>query len=172
MTFPVVSGAQISGNDTTANHEPGSIHVYRNGNQFALVEYVQLDNNGVSQGEVLITNFATLKQFSVAKAGTGDAFSPHFRGLAAASIASQRFGFMYIGGYVENADLSHTAASAELLTISASTAGKLTPHNASSFWAATLGVSSALGTAPFVFAVAKSAIATGLGSVQILGVWG
>lgn len=176
MSFGVVSPGTITDTwDPTSvtRGEPGAMSLFKDSNgNTALVEIVQLDNNGCSKGEVLVTNFATLKSYSVAKATAGDAFAPHFRGLAAATIASQRMGYMIIGGYVETADLSHTAASGELLTISGSTAGKLTPHNASSFWGATLGLSSTLGTAPFVFAIARTAIATGTGSVSILGVWG
>lgn len=174
-SFPVVSGAQVvAGGDATAKMELGTIIAMRTvTDQWSLVEYVQLDNNGVSNGEVLVTNFATLKQYSVAKAAVGDFGVPGvFRGIAAATIASQKFGFMYIGGYVEKADVSHTAASTEGLTISGSTAGKLTPDKASSYWGATVGLSSTTGTAPWIFAIAKTAIATGLGSVQICGIWG
>lgn len=171
-TFPIVSGADIDSNSATAKAEPGTIMAFRRLKEWSLVEYVELDNNGVSQGEALITNFATIGQGRVAKAGTADAFSPGFRGIAAATIASQRFGWMYISGYVEKADLSQTVASADLLTTSGSTAGKLTNDRASSFWGATLGLSSTSGTAPFIFAQARGAFATGIGSVILLGVWG
>ena len=173
--LPVVSPGSITDTwdpTTNARGELGQIFFYKNGDQYSLVEMIQLDNNGCSQGEVLVTNFATLKQYSVTKSSTTDGYAPHFRGLAAATIASQKAGYMYIGGYCEKADLSHTAASGELLAVSGSVAGKLTPNIASSFWGATLGLSSTLGTAAFAFAIAKTAIGTGIGSVQILGVWG
>lgn len=172
--FPVLRGSQVTTTGTAPVFEPGTIYAVRNSTTgfWSLAKYVQVNNDGCSQGEVLVTNFATLSNDSVVKSAVGDGKSPHFRGLAAATIASQRFGFMYIGGYVEKADLSHTAASGELLAISGSTAGKLTPDGASSFWNATLGLSSALGTAPFVFAIARTAIGTGVGSVNILGIWG
>lgn len=167
-SFPVVSGAQITANDTTSKMEPGTIMAVRTQtDQWSLVEYVQLDNNGVSQGEALVTNFATLKQYSVAKAATTDAGVP-MRGIAAATIASQRFGFMYIGGYVEKADISQTVASGEYLMIGGSTAGKLTNDKASVFNAGTQGNTSAF----MVVGVARTAFATGVGSIQILGVWG
>lgn len=176
MSFPVVGPGSITDTwDPTTNPrgEPGTVLLYKDANgNTGVVEIVQLDNAGCSQGEVLVTNFATLKSFSVTKASTTDAFAPHFRGLAAATIASQKCGYMIIGGYCEKADLSKTAASGETLTISGSTAGKLTAARASSFWGATLGLSSTSGTAPFIFAIAKTAIGTGIGSVQILGMWG
>jgi hypothetical protein len=131
-----------------------------------------MDNAGCSQGEALITDLATAVSHGVAKASTTDAFGPFVaRGIAAGTIASNKFGFMFFSGYVENADLSKTAASGEFLCISGSTAGKLTPLR-TAFWGATLGVSSALGSAPFQFAMARGAMATGVGSVMILGTWG
>lgn len=166
--FPIVSGAKVTANDATAKMEPGTIMAVRtNTDHWSLVEYVQLDNNGVSQGEVLINNFATLKQFSVAKAASVDGGGP-MRGIAAATIASQQFGFMYIGGYVEKADLSHTAASGEYLCVSGSTLGKLTPDRTSAIHQATVVNASLL----MIVAQARTAIATGVGSVSIMGVWG
>lgn len=166
-TFPVVSGAAIDGNDTTAKHEPGTIMAYRNGKNWSMVEYCVLDNNGVSQGEALITNYATLVAGGVAKAAVGDSGTP-IRGIAAATIASQRYGWMYIGGYVEKADLSETVASGEYVRVSGSTAGKLTPNAASVFNNGTQGNASAF----VVVGVARGAFATGVGSIQLLGIWG
>lgn len=173
-TFGVVSPGTITdtwdptSTVTGARGEPGQIFVHKDtSGNFSLVEIVQLDNNGCSQGEVLVTNFATLKSYSVAKAATADEGAP-MRGIAAATIASQKVGYMYIGGYVEKADLSHTAASGEYLMISGSTAGKLTPNKASVFNAGTQGNASQFQ----VVAVARTAIGTGVGSVSILGVWG
>lgn len=176
MSFPVVGPGQITDTwdpTTNARGELGTILLFKDSNgNTALVEIVQLDNAGCSQGEALITNYATLKSFSVAKASTTDGFAPgKFRGLAAATIASQKAGYMIIGGYCEKADLSLTAASADGLCLSGSVAGKLTPQK-TAFWGATVGLSSTAGTAPFFVAVAKSAFATGIGSVQIIGVWG
>lgn len=148
--------------------EPGNIFACRTStDQWSLVQAVQLDNNGCSQGEVLIRNFATLKQYSVSKSTTTMQGAPMV-GIACATIASQRCGWMYIGGYVEKADLSFTAASGEFLQISGSTAGKLTAKTASTFNTATNGNSSQI----MVIAQARTAIATGIGSVSIVGVWG
>lgn len=169
--LPVLSNKQAEQADTAAIYEPGMIVAVKNGSNWSLAEYVQLNNDGVSQGEVLITNFATLNQYSVKKAGTADGRLPGMRGIAAATIASQKYGWMYIAGYVEKADLSHTAASGELLTISGSTAAKLTPDGASSLLNATFGTSQFV-TIPWVVAVARTAIATGVGSVTIIGCWG
>jgi hypothetical protein len=166
---------QITTTSTSAIFPPGQIFYWRGGTgraNTALVRWVKLDNNGCSQGEVLVNDDGQTDSSGVKKASTTDAFSPNFRGLSAATIASNSFGFMIIGGYCEKADLSFTAASGELLTISGSTAGKLTSKKASSFWGATLGLSSTVGTAPFVFAIARTAIATGIGSVQLIGIWG
>lgn len=169
--IPVMSNTQVEQADTNAVYEPGVIVAVKNSGNWSLAAYVQLDNNGCSQGEALVTNYATLKQYSVKAAGTADGFLPALRGIAAATVASQKFGWMYIAGYVEKADLSHTAASGEFLTISGSTAGKLTPHLASSVLNATIGtVTNA--TVPFAVAVARTAIATGVGSISILGMWG
>lgn len=169
LALPVVSGAQVvAGGDTDAKMEPGTIMAYRSQtDQWALAQYVQLGNDGCSQGEALVVNFATLKQYSVKKAATTDEGAP-LGGLALATIASQKFGFMAIGGYVEKADLSHTAGSGEYLCISGSTAGKLTPNKASAFNLATQGNASQL----MVVAIARTAIGTGVGSVTICGVWG
>ena len=178
--FPIVSAGSVTDTwDPTSalvgqRGEPGTTVVAKDPltGEFSILKVIQMDNAGVSQGEVLVTNFATLKSHSMSKASTTDGFSPaRFRGIAAATIASQKCGYMYIAGYVEKADLSLTAASGDLLSISASVAGKLTPKN-TSFWSGTAGVSSTLGTAPFQFAISRAALATGVGSIQIVGVWG
>lgn len=154
--FPVLRDTQVSTTSAAAVYQPGDVFVHYNGAEWALVKYVQLDNDGCSQGEVLVTNYATLKSYSVEKSPTDDVYSRTFRGIAAATIASQYFGFMYIAGYVEKADISMTVASGDFLSISGSTAGKLTGLQAS----------------PHVFAVARTAIATGVGSVSLIGMWG
>lgn len=171
--FPVLRGSQVLANDTAQVFEPGTIFAIRNSTTgfWSLAKYVQLGNAGCSQGETLVTNYATLSNDSVRIGATAEGYSPILRGIAAATIASQRFGFMYIGGYVEKADLSLTAASGDMLALSASTAGKMTPLK-TSFWGATVGLSSTAGTAPFHFAVARTAIATGIGSISLIGIWG
>lgn len=173
LSFPVVSGAQVTSVFTAAQGgatkmEPGTIMAVRTQtDQYGLVQWVQLDNNGCSQGEALICNFATLKQYSVKQAAVTDGGAP-LGGIAAATIASQSFGFMYIHGYVEKVDFSKTIASGEYFALSASTAGKLTSIRASVFNAGTQGSSSAF----IVCGVARTAIATGVGSATLLGVWG
>lgn len=172
--FPVLYDTQIAANDSGANFQPGAVYVHRSGTgraNWALVKYVKLDNNGCSQGEVLSVDDGQSVEYGVKKAGTSLGRSPHFRGIAAATITSNYYGFMIYSGYCETADLSHTAASGEMLCISGSTAGKLTPDGASSVLNATLGTSVFV-TIPHVVAVARTAIATGTGSVQIIGIWG
>ena len=169
--LPVVSPGSITDTwdpTTNARGELGQIFFYKNGDQYALVEMIQLDNNGVSQGEVLVNNYATMKAYSVKKAATTDEGAP-MRGIAAATIASQKAGYMYIGGWCEKADLSHTAASGEYLMISGSTAGKLTPHRASAF---NIGTTVTDASDFMVLAVSRNALATGVGSVQIMSMWG
>lgn len=167
--FPLVSGAQLTANDSSKKTEPGTVFAVRyDTDEWAIVEYVQLDNNGCSEGEVLVQNFATVKGYSVKKAATTDEGAP-IRGIAAATISSQQFGFMFIGGHVGTADFSHTAASGEYLIVSGSTAGKVTSNRASAF---NLGSVTTDASALQVIGVAKAAISTGLGSMQILGIWG
>ncbi len=173
--YEVIYDAQSTTTSSGGPWQPGQVVVHRSGTgraQRALAKWMLIDNAGISQGEAAITDYAATNSNTVAKASTTDGAAPNFRGLAAATIASNRYGFFFINGYVESADCSETCASGELLTLSGSVAGKLTPNRSSSFWGATIGVSSALGSAPFVFAVARAAFATGVGSVQILGTWG
>lgn len=165
--LPLLSNKQVEQADTGATFEPGMIVAVRNGTNWGLAEYIQLDNSGCSQGEALVTNHATLAQFSVRQAATADDGTP-LRGIACATIASQKFGWMYIQGYVEKADLSKTSASGEYLKLSASTAGKLTPIRASVFNAGTQGSSSMF----VVVAVSRGTISTGVGSISLLGMWG
>lgn len=165
--WPVLYDAQIQSTSSGANFEPGAIFLWRGGTgraEAALVQYVQMDNGTCSQGEALVQNFATLGSWRVKAAATADEGTIP-RGVAAASLGSLVYGFMIIAGYCEKADLSHTAASGEYLMVSGSTAGKLTPNRASVYNAGTHGSSSMFLT----FAVSRTAIATGVGSIQILG---
>ena len=167
--FPVVSGAQVTANgDATAKHEPGTILAYRSAtDQWAMVEYVQADNNVITKGSPVVKNFATLKQYSVRLAATTDSGVP-IRGVSLATIASQRYGFVAIGGYVESAQVSHTTASGEFLRVSGSANGQLTPDAAGVFNAATSPNVSAF----VVVAVSHGIIATdAFGSITLCGVW-
>lgn len=169
-TFPIVSGAQIvSLGDATAKHEPGTIMAFRNATTggWSLTQYVVNGNVTLNQGEVAMHNSATLSSGGVLAAVVGDQGAP-LAGIACATIASLRFGWIYIHGYVEKADISHTAAAGEYLTVSGSTAAKLTPDKASVFNAGTQGSSSAF----MVCGVSRAALATGIGSITLLGVWG
>ena len=118
--FPILYGTQVTGQDDSgANFQPGAIFVHRSGTgnvNFSLVQYIQMDNNGCSQGDSLVQNYATLKNYSMKVAATTDAYTPVLRGVAAATIASQYFGFMIMSGYVEKANLSKTCASCLLYT--------------------------------------------------------
>lgn len=171
MSIPVVAPGSLTDTwDPTTNPrgEPGQILFSKNSaGEWSIVEIVQLDNNGCALGEVLVQNFATLKGYSVKVAATTDEGAP-MKGIAAAAIGSQKCGYAIIGGYCESAQLSHTAASGEYLCIGGSVAGELTPNKASCFNLGTQGNASQFG----VVAVSRAALATGTGSVQILGIWG
>ena len=160
--------SQIQSTSTGANFEPGAIFLWRGGTgrkEAALVQYVQLNTGRCSRGEARMTDHASYTGWRVTAAAVTDGGAIP-RGIAAASIATLSYGFMIIAGYCEQADLSHTAASGEYLQISGSTAGKLTPDVASVCNAATLGSTASMFN---YFAVSRAAIATGVGSVQILG---
>lgn len=174
-TFGVVShGSASSSWDPTASDgnraELGTITAMRNGDQWSLVQAVQLDNNGCTLGDVLVYNPATLKQYSVKKAATGDR-GAYMVGIAVATIASQFCGYMYIGGYVEKGAISMSVASGEYLCIGGSTAGAFTPLRASVFNNGTQGNASAF----VVMAISKGLVATTstlVASLQLCGVWG
>jgi len=170
LSFPVVGAGSITDTwDPTTNprEELGSVRFHRDANgEWSLVQVVQLDNNGCSQGESLVQNFATLKGYSVKTSATADG-GAGFRGVAAATIASQKAGYAIIGGYVEKAYVSQTTASGEYLTLSGSTAAQLTNNAASAYNTATQGNASM-----FVpVARARAAVTTGLMSIQIQGIW-
>jgi hypothetical protein len=164
QSFPVVAPGSLTDTwdpTTNARGEPGQIFFSKNASgEWSVVEIVQLDNNGCALGEVLMQNHATLKGYSVRVAATTDEGAP-IKGIAAAAIGSQKCGYAVIGGYCESAQLSHTAASGEYLCVSGSVAGELTPNKASCFNLVTNGNSSQIGV-----------VATGTGSIQILGIWG
>jgi len=172
--FPVLYDTQVETTSTEPVYQPGAIFTHRSGpgrKQWALVKYIQVSNDGISQGECLFTDDGRTGEWGVKKCTTTEGRQAPFRGLACATIASNNYGFMYIGGYVEKGDLSHTAASGEMLCISGSTAGKLTPDGASSVMNATLGTST-FATSVFPVAVARTAIGTGVGSCSLIGIWG
>lgn len=169
-TFPIVGGAQIvSMGDTDAKHEPGTMCAYRAGtDQWALVQYVHNGNTVLNQGEVAVCNFATLKQYNITPAATTDGGAPP-AGVAMATIGSLKYGWIAIHGWVEKIDFSHTIASGEYFAISGSTAAKMSPNFASCFNLGTLGTTA---SGFVVCGVARTAIATGIGSGTLLGVWG
>ena len=173
--FPILYDTQVTGqDDTAAAYQPGMVFMYRCGTgrvNLSLVKYVQLDNNGCDAGNVLVSNFATLTNYSVKKSATTDGRGS-IRGIAAATIASQYFGFMYIGGYVPSVLQSNTTASGEYLSVSASTAGCLTSQVASCFNIGTTTFwDNASGAA--IIARAHDIVASaGYGSVSLVGIWG
>lgn len=173
--YPVLYDTQVTTTGTAAAYQPGAVFVHRSGtgrSQWALAKYVRLNNDGCSKGEALLADVGTAVSYGVKTCSTTEGRQGgFFRGFAAATIASNAYGFMIFSGYCETVDLSHTAASGEALCLSGSTAGKVTPDGASSTMNATLGTS-VFATAVSPVAIARTAIATGTGSCQIIGVWG
>lgn len=168
--FEVIYDTQITTTSGGGPWQPGQIVLHRSGTgrgQQALAKWVLLDNNGCSQGEALVSDTAQTVEHGVKTSATTDQGAP-MRGIAAATIASNKFGFAIIGGYCEKLDTSQTVASGEYLMIGGSTAAKFTNDKASCFNLGTQGNASQF----MVVAVARGAFATGVGSVSILGLWG
>ncbi len=172
-TIDLLVDSQITTTNTSTIFPPGQIFIYRTGTnraQTGLVKWVLLDNSGCSQGDVLIGDTATTNSNNVMKAATTDRGGLPV-GIAAATIASNTWGFAIIGGYVEKGAISQTVATGEYLTIGGSTAGALTPNRASVFNAGTQGNASAFQ----VCAKSRGAVATTstlLASMQLVGIWG
>lgn len=168
--FEVIYDTQITTTSTGGPWQPGQVVLHRSGTgraQSALAKWVKVAS-ACSQGEALVTDFGATSESSVAKAATTDMGAP-IRGIAAASCASGSFIFAVIQGYCENAESSQTCASGEYLMISGSTAGKLTNDQASTF---NTIQGTLAGSLKMIVAVARAAFATGLGSVNIVGMWG
>ena len=110
-TFPVVSGAVIvDAGDTDAKMEPGTVLAYRSGtDQWAIIQYIKnAQAAAVKKGAPMVPDYATLKQYIVRVAGTADAGTP-LAGIALASLGASKYGFIAIHGWVETAEVSHTA---------------------------------------------------------------
>lgn len=173
VPFPVVGfGIAVDANDSTAKAELGAYYVVRGtSGQYSIARYIQA-TDGFSEGEAAITDYATLKDYKVARSATTTAYNPVCRGIAAATIASGNYGYVFVAGYVPIIDVSHTAASGEGLVPGASTQGKFSPNLASSVLDATIGTGPNVTIPYFVVAFAREAIVTGVGSAQINGWWG
>ncbi len=169
--FPVLYDDQPA--DTTGDcpvYQPGAIFVWKHGTGRAnrsVVQYVRLDNNGCSYGEALAFNTATVVSHSVKVASLGQ--DADFVGIAAATIASQEYGFMVIAGYCEYAYSASDAASGETMCLSATTTGQLTTGKAHNYYSASATDASGL----LGIAFSNGAVAAGgLASITLLGTWG
>ena len=175
--YPVILGDQGTQVNQYPAHQPGAVFMWRKGtgNKYAgIIQYVQLDNNGCSYGQALRLNHATLSAYSVTVIDTPtvDGKSPHFVGIAAATIASQYFGFMVVGGYCEYAYSASAAASGNVLGVAATATGMLSAPDVATAWSAT-EVSTGCLSGIYGSAVARGAITAGaLGSVTLCGHWG
>jgi hypothetical protein len=170
--FPVVNAAQLTaGGDTTPLAEPGVIQAYRySDGQWCLAQYVRIGAATVDSGMCLVPNSATLIQYGVMKAGTGQRGGP-LGGIALATIGSLKYGWMAIQGYVGSALLSNTTASGDALIIGGSGSGQLSNYQATDFFVASDPFVNSSGFV--VVAVAKDAVASGAySSVQLAGCWG
>jgi hypothetical protein len=173
--FPVLLDSQVKVNHEAAVFQPGAIFIHKSGTgraQTSWVQYVQLGNNGCNKGAALMYNPATLNTYSVKKSSLTWGYAPNFVGIAAGTIASQRYGFMVIGGYCEYAYISETAVAGENLCVSGTTEGQLTANRASSVYSATCVLNASYGRVIPV-AIARGACTGGdLGSITLCGIWG
>jgi len=171
--FPVVNGAQlVAGGDAEAvGAEPGVIQAYKySDGQWCLAQYIRMAAGTVDSGMCVVPNDATLVQYSVKKAGTAQVGMP-IAGIALATIASLRYGWIAIQGYVGSVLLSNTTASNGNLILGGSSSGVLTSDSCTDFFT---------GSAPFVshsgyvvVARAKDLVASGAySSIQLCGCWG
>ena len=176
VPFPVVGLGNVNdANEVFADRtgELGAYYVVRGASQqYSIVKFIRA-TDGFSEGEAAISDYATLKDYHVARAATADAYLPICRGIAAATIASGRCGYLYVAGYCPIIAVSHTTASGDGLVIGVSTAGAFSPNLSSSVLNATVGTGPNATVPYHVVAYAREIIATGhVGSAQICGWWG
>ncbi len=171
--YPIILGDQGTQTSSAPLYQPGAVFMWRKGtgNAYAgVIQYVQLDNNGCSYGQTLQPNDATITGYSVKVVDKSSGKGPNFVGIAAATIASQYFGFMVIGGYCEYAYSASAAASGNVLCLAATATGQLSVGSADYYTATTAGSDA---TSCIGIAVARGAItAAALGSVTLCGHWG
>jgi hypothetical protein len=170
-SFPVIAGAQVvSGGDTDAKAEPGCIQMYRySDGQFCMAQYVQNGNRvAIDAGNVTVPNDATLKAWSVQKASIKHGGRP-MAGIALATIASQKWGWIAIRGYVGSALTENVGTAMVPLYISTTTEGYMT--DLPSLWLTATGYASAANSGAMAVAIARDTTA-GLASVTIRGCWG
>jgi hypothetical protein len=177
-TFGVVSGQQITGDDSAQRLQPGTIYVFRTKesarpfSSWSLVEYVRFDV-AVNKGDAVQFMDATDSERTELASTTNGCHCAGFRGIAAATHAASNFGFVFIGGYCSFARFSTTVASAAALTLSGSTAGRLMGLLSGAF-NATAGVTTTHGTMARVMAIcmgAASNASTDGTSVRLTGIW-
>ena len=177
-TFGVVSGTQISGADSTARLQPGTIYAYRTKlaaatfSTWSLVAYVRFNvatNKGECQQHRDDADNARVELAST----TIGRHCGGFAGVAAATQAASAFGFVYIGGYVPFVRFSSVVASESFLTLSGSTAGFMVVPLSDAF-NATAGVVTTSGTVARICARALGAAsnaATDGTAVWLTSIW-
>jgi hypothetical protein len=177
-TFGVVSGQQITGDDSAQRLQPGTIYVYRTKetarpfSSWSLVEYVRF-STAVNKGDCVQVMDATDSEAVEMASTTNGCHGGGFRGIAAATHASANFGFVYIGGYCPFARFSSVVASTKALILSGSTAGRLLVPLDGAF-NATAGVTTTHGTMARVVAIALGAASnasTDGTSIRLTSIW-
>jgi hypothetical protein len=160
----------VAGGDTDAKAEPGCVQMYRySDGQLCMAQYVQNGNRvAIDAGNVTVHNDATLKAWSVMKASLLNHGMP-MAGIALATIASQKYGWIAIRGYVGSALTENVGTAMVPLYISLTTEGYLT--DLPSRYLAATAVASDLSSGMRAVAIARSTTA-GLASVSIIGCWG
>jgi hypothetical protein len=178
-TFGVVSGQQITGDDSAQRLQPGTIYVYRTKesarpfSSWSLVQYVKF-GVAVNKGDAVCSNDGTdSEQVEIASVVNG-MHCAGFRGIAAAThTTASFFGFTYIGGYCPFARFSSTVASNVGVSLSGSTAGRLVGLLSGQF-NATAGQTSTHGTMARIMALtlgAASNASTDGTSVRLTSIW-
>ncbi len=170
--FPVISGAAlVSGGDTDAKAEPGCVQMYRySDGQYCMAQYVRNGNvTAINAGICCMPNNATLMQYGVRAALTTDGRQP-IAGIALATIASQKYGWIAIRGYVGSAYTVNVGTAFCPLFLSTVTAGYLGDIPSAVYYTAGVATDTG-GTLAAPIALARDT-AAGLASISLIGCWG
>lgn len=161
---PVSAQPTLTANDTDPVMTPGTILLYRDSNgNLSMMQYVRADNATVRQHKVVICASNT-KSYDVREGRNADAGTPGvFRGIAAGTIATAKYGWAYVGGFCPDADFLTSVSTNDKLRISAS-GGKLDFYD----FNATLAHEA---TAQYAVAYARDSASDTTGSIQIYGLY-
>lgn len=127
-SLPPVSGqASVTESSATAKQDLGAVLLLRDASGFvSMLKYVRSDNATIKQHLCVKQSVATSKTDYVVVTATADGGNPgKFLGVAAGTIASNQYGWVYCGGYVPAVNFSSTVASESMVMLSGSLAGAL-----------------------------------------------